>query len=250
MTSPRNFVVLPRTIGRCGSTWLCDLIDSHPQASCLGELFNPGTAQAFREILEPLGDERAPPPVFAQIAGAAPQAHAVGFKIFRETLRDREATDPSRGLDQADRILRQYLGFVDFVVLIDRKNLTEALASELHVRATKRWHLREGAELPDTFDDSITIDLPSAARRLRNAQQTGDVISGMLSELGTPTTTVLYEDLMADTQKVMDGVFDALQLGPAPVKSQFRKMHHDASFVANLDEVNRVLGPEFGMLRR
>ncbi len=231
----KHFAVLPRTMGRCGSTWLCDLIDSHPAVTCLGEVFNPGEAAYYGAFADAAGPQRDAAALFAAIEAARPGAAAYGFKAFREDLE----TDA----------LRRILAHLDAVVFIERKNLTRALVSELHARATKRWHLRAGAELPEGFfEQRIEVDVEQARNRLRNAVETGRILAEMVDSAGVAAVRIEYEQLVAATQGTMDGVFGVLGVAPHAVTSRFRKMHQGVDFVANLDAVNAALGDEFGQL--
>ncbi|MEM7202882.1 MAG: hypothetical protein AAF628_21670 [Planctomycetota bacterium] len=230
----RTFVVLPKTIGRCGSTWLCDLIDSHPDASCLGEVFNPDQRETYHDLFGCLGESQDPARLFGCLATLLPGARVWGFKLFRQTL--------------GDRLLREVLAHVDAVVLINRQNLTQALASELHARETKLWHVRDEALPADALQHRIVIDVEAARERLASAVATGVAIERMLGETGVPSVEIDYEQLVASTETCMAQVFSFLALPPAAVRSTYRKIHGDSAFVANLDEVNRELGPSFGYL--
>lgn len=229
-----NFFVLPRTIGRCGSTWLCELIDSHPQIACLNEVFNPGQSERYQPVLEHLGESRDPAMLYDGIAAFRPGMTQIGFKLFREQISDDD--------------LGNLIAYADRIVLIDRENLTQAIASQFHAEATDKWFLREGESAPDKMTESIEIDLKKARARLEYARRTGVELSARIEAAGTPSTIISYEHLTQDTQAVMDNLFAFLGLPPSPVKSSLRKVHANTDFVTNRDEVNAEFEAEFGRL--
>ena len=230
----KRFVVLPRTMGRCGSTWYCELLNSHSRVSCLGEVFNRSLRDQFEPIHASLARKADPDVLFAEFAKLSPASEWLGFKIFRGQIEDAH--------------LEQLICGIDFVLMIDRRNLTAALASDLHAEISGRFHVRDVQHLASVRSGKITIDVDHARQKLRGVKAVADQISAIVKTVGVRTVETYYEDLLVDSQGVMDGVFLELGLVPEEVQSSVIKIHHDASFVANLSEVNRELGSEFGRL--
>lgn len=230
----QRFIVLPRTMGRCGSTWYCELLNSHSRVSCLGEVFNWTLRDHFKSIRASLARKADPDVLFSEIAKFSPESEWFGFKIFRGQIEDTHLDQLIRGLD--------------LILMIDRRNLTAALASDLHAKISGKFHVRDVQHLASVKSGKITIDIDHARKKLRVLKAAADQLSAFVRTVGIRTVETHYEDLLADTQGVMDGVFLELDLVPEEVRSSVIKIHHDMSFVANLSDVNRELGPEFGRL--
>jgi len=233
----RSFLVIPRSMGRCGSTWFCNLLDGHPQVSCVGEIFNPDLRKRWEPVLQAMRDPEDVAGLFGALAARSPAVSARGFKVFREHVGD-------------DRLAR-LVQFVDAVVLIHRENLTAALASDFHGRSSGTWHATVDEPAPQDGDThAVHIDIDRARARLELAKTTERTVLELVMRTGKPCHEVVYEALVDHQQETLDAAFAFLGLPPHAVESGYRKLHKSASFVANLEEVNRELGPEYGMLPR
>lgn len=233
---PVRFLVLPRSVGRCGSTWFCDLINSHRYVECLNELFNPGWAKTYAQVLEHLRGSRDPARVYHEIQSFRPGRTHYGFKTFESQVAPHE--------------LEAILRYVDRVLLLDRENLMQAHASQLHAEATDTWIFKEGDKKPEPSEDGdgIEVDLGEASLALFRARRRAEQLTERVAASGTPYKLFTYEGLVEDTQAVLDDVFDFLAIETRPVKSEFKKVPRKKNFFSNRDQINEVLGPVFGQL--
>lgn len=231
---PVRFLVLPRSVGRCGSTWFCDLINSHRYVECLNELFNPGWAETYSQVLEHLDGSRDPQRVYHEIQSFRPGRTHYGFKTFESQVEPHE--------------LEAILRYVDRVLLLDRDNLMQAHASQLHAEATDTWIFKDGDAKPEADGTAIEVDIGEASLALMRARKRADQLTQRVAATGTPYKLFTYEGLVEDTQAVLDDVFDFLAIERRPVKSEFKKVPRKKDFFSNKEEINTVLGDVFGRL--
>jgi len=131
----RRFVIL--SARRSGSNLLCTLIDSHPDALCHHELFNPRgvfTALDLRDTATPLHDiaarERDPVAYLARVWRDARGHACVGFKMTPE-----QHPDILRTVLEDSRTAK---------IVLRRNNPLRALVSERIAEITGRWEAYAG----------------------------------------------------------------------------------------------------------
>ena len=234
MPAYRTFVVVPKSIDRCGSTWFCQLLDSHPRVACLHEVFNPDCAANFAALHAEVGAEPEPARLFAAIAAQLPGRDWYGFKLFERHV----------GAERTARLLAA----VDLVLLIDRQNLMRAVASWLVSARTQTWQVFGERAAKKARRETIAIDVELARSKCEWAVKCGREMQALVRTAGTPHIEITYESLVADCQGMMQRVFAALQLPPAPVRAKVVRIHPDASYVRNAIELDQALGARFGYL--
>jgi hypothetical protein len=230
-----TFLMVPQSIGRCGSRWLGELLDSHPAITCLDELFNEAL-DVYEPIRTRLGDSRDPGRIYAEIRGTFPDSVAWGFKVFEAQI--------------GPGVLDPLLAHVDRVVLIDRSNLTEAAVSMQMAANSGVWHHRNGEAVRQARTETLRVDITKALNLLRWAKERRERMASRVTDSGTPALEVCYESLRANPSATLDGVVDFLGIpaSPVPLSATVRKAREDYAFVLNRDEVNDALGEEFGYL--
>ncbi len=226
---------MPKTMGRCGSTWFCDMLNAHSRILCAGEVFNPALRSEYVEAVNAWETSRDSAAVFRVLAKRSADAELVGFKVFREQV--------------GDDVLQQLFRGIEHLILIERENLTAALVSELRAKQTTLWHARNEFDTASArAAPSLWVDVQSGRNRLAHARRTGVAVESIARAMRKDIIEVTYEAMLRDAGSVMANVFQRLGLGLERVSSQFRKLHDGYEFVGNLREVNEVLGPEFGTL--
>ena len=230
MSAPANFVIVPHSMGRCGSTWLCDLLDSHPQICCLSEVFNPGLIPRHKPILDHLGATGDPAFLYEGIRLHRPGHDGYGCKIFKEQL-----SPPD---------LRKVMVFVDRIILIDRENLTQALVSQLRAERNAAWATHDTK--PPLRDLHVPVD--KAEEWLNYTKSSAADFEKRIEDIDTPRSRVTYEDLCRDHQAAIDALVTDLGLPAAPTRSSLQKQNKTYDFVSNREELNEAFGAEFGYL--
>lgn len=181
----RRFVIL--SARRSGSNLLCTLIDSHPDALCHHELFNPRgifTALDLRDTPTPLHDiaarERDPVAYLARVWRYARGHACVGFKMTPEQHPD---------------ILRTVLEDTGIAkIVLRRNNPLRALVSERIAEITGRWEAYAG----DTGHDPpprVHIERDELDRHVQEVEIFYDSLTGVMQRSGQHWLELHYESL-------------------------------------------------------
>lgn len=225
---------------RSGSTYLTELLDSHPHVSAVKEPlawhrkrrkrdWNKSGIADWQQAY--VSDFYAGPP--------DPSVRAWGFKTKLIDVLDPEAF--AETLRKAD---------VRVIALL-RHNYVKAVISLLNAirlfDKVQKWNLRGEAERlppfaidPDEFDE----ELRAYARRR-------EAISTFVGGLGQPTETFYYEDLLADPEGTLRRVCAFLRVAEQPLESRTRKNTADdlRRVVLNFDELkDRYAGTPYAAM--
>lgn len=181
----RRFVIL--SARRSGSNLLCTLIDSHPDALCHHELFNPHgifTALDLRDTPTPLHDiaarERDPAAYLAQVWRYARGHACVGFKMTPE---------------QHPEILQTVLDDTGIAkIVLRRNNPLRALVSERIAEITGRWEAYAGEIEPATHP-RIHIERDELDRHVRQVEAFYDSLTDAMQCSGQHWLELHYESL-------------------------------------------------------
>ena len=192
----KRFVILATP--RCGSNWLCSLLDSHPDILCHHELFNLERIRFSRSLNldeDFLGGmqqrQEAPLEFLAQAWKASFGYKAVGFKI---------------NLGQSEIIFNEVLDDPDIAkIIISRRNRVKSYVSEAIAEKTKVWEsFPESTPMVDP--GPINVD---AAELVSQVQRNLDYYSDLRQRLHATGQKVLemeYEMLgeRAQHQKMLN----------------------------------------------
>jgi LPS sulfotransferase NodH len=239
---PTRFVILATQ--RTGSTWLTDMLDSHPAISSYEELFLPADEDrrpwgpAHQEFFDdyyrdhvkrewPLSRPYWAVRYLEDLYGPRSATGAVGMKLMYSQLKER----PWLLAYMALRRVR--------VVHLVRTNLLDVILSGETARARRQYHaLASDAVAPSTVSLPVE-DLVSELERLRRSV---DRIRLLLKLLPAPSVEVSYEDLTRD-DAAFGPVFDLLGVEPRRLTSRFTKLNREpkAELIANYAEVESAL---------
>jgi LPS sulfotransferase NodH len=248
-----RFVVL--STQRSGSTWVVDMLTSHPRVVAYSELFmhgGEGTPKWSREqdlpywqtyVRERGAGRIARPYALWQYLGEAfrerPGIDAVGFKLmYSQLTRISKPLMPALWLKRA-RIIH----------LIRRNALDVVLSKEAGAARGGKLHAREGHEVERVRVRLQTKDL---LRRMTLHERAVEGARVRFKRVGLPYREVVYEDL-AEDEGGFAALFEFLGVEPAPVSSTLQKvnptLHED--LIENYGEVREALeGTKFaGQLR-
>jgi LPS sulfotransferase NodH len=209
----RRFVIL--SARRSGSNLLCTLIDSHPDALCHHELFNPSgifTALDLRDTATPLHDiaarERDPIAYLAQVWRYARGHACIGFKMTP---------------DQHPQILQAVLEDIGIAkIVLRRDNPLRALVSERIAEITGRWEAYAGEgggqETNPGERPPIHVERDELDEHVRQVQTFYDGLTDAMQRSGQRWLELRYESLFdADEQHRL---CDFLGLSTRPLQAR------------------------------
>ena len=245
-TGIRQFVLM--TSPRSGSTWVTDLLDSHPDIVCFSEVFahdhfgnmpdggchDVTTWDSYSTLRLPeLGRWGRLRLYFEfldqEIYSSRHNAAAVGFKMMYRQAQ--------RGFG-----IPAYLKIRNVcVVHLIRFNHLDVLLSEEAVRARKYHHAAPGTEVVPV---RITLEPRTLAYRLEQREQMIRQARESYSGLGLPYLEVAYEDLRKDVSVILQCLqFLGVEADLEKLSCSTRKLNPDShrDAIVNYDEVERAL---------
>ncbi len=218
--SKTKFVVFSQ--GRTGSTLFMDLLNSHPDIRCDGEL-----------LYYPLPLPR----TLIDIRSRICRKQLYGFKLKLYQLSEKRLF----------RIPENYLGHLVHegwkIISIKRSNILKQLISLYYAKATRLFHRRK--KHPENYEPrKITLAPDFIMRQLKNRQKLTDRENALLRDL--PVHSVSYErDLLlpGSHQKTLDAVFDYLSVSGVTVKSNLLKNlpYRMDQILKNYDEIYQTI---------
>jgi LPS sulfotransferase NodH len=240
-----RFVLL--STQRSGSTWVVDMLNSHPRVVAYTELFIHGASTRTKWAGEKDVDfwqvvlKQAGPPrsrlkrtrllwrYLGQVYRDRPGVDAVGFKLMYSQLRVSKPLVPAL-------VLRR----VRIVHLIRRNALDVVLSKEAGA-ARGSLHAPAGEEVR-----TVTVHLPTAnlLERLAAHEQDVERAQARFRRLRLPSLEVAYEDLVRDEQRGFAEIFDFLGVGETDaLSSSLQKLNptSHAQVIENYDEVRELL---------
>jgi len=249
-----KFVVL--STQRSGSTWVVDMLNSHPRVLAQSELFMHGGEGRpkwggerdllyWQTFIGDKGGGRLVRPYWlwhylGRAFAARPGVEAVGFKLmYSQLTRIAKPLMPALWLKRA-RIIH----------LIRRNALDVVLSKEAGEARRGVLHARDGQDVEavrirlstdDLLERMTAHDRAVAGARVR------------FKRVGVPYHEVVYEDLVENERDGFGSLFEFLGVQPAPVSSSLQKINPTAheELIENYGEVREALEgtPFAGQLR-
>ncbi len=248
-----KFVVL--STQRSGSTWVVDMLTSHPRVVAYSELFmhgGEGVPKWGQEQDLPYwqtyargkrGGRLARPYWLWRYLGQAfserPEIDAIGFKLMYSQL-----TSIVKPLMPA-----LWLRRVRIIHLIRRNALDVVLSKEAGAAREGRLHARDGEQVEPV---RLRLDTDDLLRRMTLHERAIAGARVRFKRVGLPYLEVVYEDLVGDNGGFAS-LFEFLSVEPAPVSSSLQKLNptvHE-ELIENYGEVRDALeGTQYaGQLR-
>ena len=249
-----RFIVL--STQRSGSTWVVDMLSSHPRVVAYSELFMHGGEGTPRwgpvqdlpywqtYIREQRGGRLARPVQLWRYLGRAfeerPGVDAVGFKLMYSQL-----------ISIAKPLMPAlWLKRVRIIHLMRRNALDVVLSKKAGQARRGVLHAREGQPVEAVRVKLSTEDL---LERMTAHERQIEGARVRFKRVGIPYQEVVYEDLVADEKGGFASLFEFLGVEPAPVSSSLQKINptvHE-ELIENYGEVRAALeGTKFaGQLR-
>lgn len=238
-----RFVVL--STQRSGSTWVVDMLTSHPRVVAYSELFmhgGEGTPRWGQEkdlpywqtyVRDKRGGRATRPYWLWRYLGEAfherPGVDAVGFKLMYSQL-----TRISRPLMPS-----LWLKRVRIIHLIRRNALDVVLSKEAGAARGGNLHARTGEDVKRV---RIRLQTDDLLRRMTLHERAIEGARVRFKRVGLPYREVVYEDL-ADDERGFAPLFEFLGVEPAPVSSSLQKVNptvHE-ELIENYGEVREAL---------
>lgn len=226
--------------GRSGSALLKELLNSHPNISCDGELFNKDTLYIPNKYLL-----------------EAAQYFPLPYIIYRQLIHRNRVYGFTLFIHHVKRIGRRikYLSDRNWkIVYIRRVDTLHQSFSNIVAQETAIWHRRkdEEKEIPEF---QLTISKERLFHQLRVRERWLEKERKVLD--GLPFFEVVYEDMLKDNtcwQETMQHVFGFLGVDNAPVSSGLLKSYPKpyADIVTNYEELVKSVknSPYSYMLRQ
>jgi len=183
-----RFVILATP--RCGSNWLCSLLDSHPEILCHHELFNPDGIHLSRSLrnnpdaIIPL-QNKAPLELLTQAWKQSHGYNAVGFKL---------------NLGQSAAVFDHVLNDRDIrKIMISRRNRIRSYVSETNAEKTGIWEsFPESTPMPNP--GPLHVNVNDLFRMVQRNEDYYRVLREHLNRTGQSVLELEYEMLDKEEQ--------------------------------------------------
>ncbi|MBC7236744.1 MAG: sulfotransferase domain-containing protein [Chloroflexi bacterium] len=248
--APLRFCIL--TTHRSGSTWLMDLLASHPRIRAYGEIFvqrqwhllqqHPEWYDLYAHIQPPIyfyeyqeqSSRRRPWITFDYldlVCGPSPDYDVVGFKLMYIQLK--------RLFELAWKLKRDRYRIVHLV----RNNYLDIVISNEMRKVRDLAHANHEVPPAKVYLEpkALLYELYRAKRRRRR----GDWV---LALTGMEKLEITYDELCNTPETAMARICAFLSVPPAELRSDFRKLNRQPHWesIANYEEVRRALkGSEY-----
>lgn len=239
---PTRFVVLATQ--RTGSTWLTDMLDSHPAIVAHEELFLP--VESHRRVWGRT-DQEFFSTYFARRANRrSPVARLVWSLRYLEELYSPKPATEAIGLKLMYGQLKALPWLVPYLVVrrvrvvhLVRKNLLDLVLSRETAKARSQYH----ALSSDVVDQSpIHVRTDQLVSQLQGLQRYVDGIRMLLRLLPAPSIEVSYEELVTGAG-ALDQLLRFLNVAPHSLNSRLTRLNRATKqeLIANYEDVERVL---------
>lgn len=214
-----RFVIL--CLARTGSSHLVDLLDSHPEVRCFGEVLNETHPRATEEGW--IGGSDAPDAI-SHLRGLLTGAGAVGFKLPLNSLRDHP--EVAGWIDHEPEIR---------VIRLRRANALSLLLSRKMLRAT----LVSQSIYGSYGDRTVRIEPRECMRALERIEAEDAELDALAQ--GHETFDVDYESL--NDPAALTAAQKFLGVAPQPLRSRYERLRSRsfAETIENWDELSAAI---------
>ncbi len=240
MRGSKPFVVL--STQRSGSTWVVDMLDSHPHVSCYGELLLPegtGKHPVGAQDTVPLSD------VLSERPSGSLVRHLEGWRYLDRLYRGRAESVGFKLMYAQVRAFPWLLAYLVVrrvrVVHVVRTNKFDQVLSRIVARETNQYHVLPGEEVNEA---RVRVDVDELIRQMEWEERKVGQFRRLLSLLPVPSLEVSYESLVSG-----DTGFETLLyfVGVAPEGDLVSRLTRLGSRsyeerIENYDEVRKALG--------
>lgn len=229
---PIRFVILASP--RCGSNWLCSLLDSHPDILCHHELFNPDGIHLSRslrhegDVLGGIEDRQTAPLKLLDRAWSNASGHrAVGFKL---------------NLGQSEAVFTHVISDPGIrKIILSRDNRIRSYVSELIAERTDVWESYPDSE-PASDPGPQHVDVDDLFQRVRRNREYYRGLRQRIDAAGQSALELRYEDL--GERKARRELLRFLDVDPETgLVSETSRMNRGSlrSLICNFTELEKAL---------
>ena len=210
----RRFIVLTRS--RTGSNLLVSFLNSHPNISAEGELFNRLNGRNYEKIL-------------ATVFASQPyQTKAKGFKIFYYHPNDDDASKLWHDLVNMDNL---------YVIHLKRRNILRTLVSRKIAELRRQWQVVDSSDIESKQKRRVRLtveELLNGFQSTRNWESAGDE---MFSE--HPLMPVYYENLVEEPEAIFEEISGFLGVRYVQPQTPLKKQNPEktSELVVNFEEL-------------
>ena len=205
------YLVLTRS--PTGSNMFKDYLNSHPKVKSMAELFRTNEGIDVEATIEKVYDQ-------------PDEIDASGFKLFYYHPNDGSSSEIWDRLKDISNLK---------TISLRRNPLRCSVSSEI-MRQSKQHKQEVGEDVVPLGEKSIEVDVN---RFLNQIEHIESLRRELNNNLYAEPYEVWYEDLVADGQAVMDGVFQHLGLNSHPIQTNLQKQNPEGlrELVSNYDEL-------------
>lgn len=246
---------------RSGSNALTSLLQQHDDIAMYGQLFNDGLEYRgyHRETLDlplfrphPRADlHHGPsPPLKRRLEKLVLRfvSRATDVEAFTRAFHERFQPDRAvigckvHDFQLVDDDMRRFLGQLDRVVVLTRRNLLRAAVSWAVAIRSDVWvaHSTAGRRRGATADDPITLDVDEVRWFIDKTTRTIDTWRRLVEAAGIPALWLTYEDNIVGQD--LDPLWEHLGIGPVDGEFATRKLARSYDHVANAERLDAELG--------
>ncbi|TLU65771.1 sulfotransferase [Thalassotalea litorea] len=197
-----KFVIFAQ--GRTGSTVLVDLINSHPDVFCYGEIL---ASSVVRNVSKPVR--------YARGLTAFTKTDAVGFKVKVYQLQKAHQQDPGK-------VLQEFVNQGWKIIYLHRDNLLDHAISDLRSEKTGTYHHTSKGQKQQNLVD-INYDEVEKVVKFREECRRAELAALQNLEF----FNISYEDHLSDAEKqteTLNRLFSFLGLPEHQVSTRFNKV--------------------------
>ena len=205
------YLVLTRS--RTGSNMFKDYLNSHPKVKSMAELFRTNEGLDVEATIKTVYDQ-------------PDEIDASGFKLFYYHPNDGSSSEIWDRLKDISNLK---------TISLRRNPLRCSVSSEI-MRQSKQHKQEVGEDVVPVEEKRIEVDVN---RFLNQIEHIESLRRELNDNLYAEPYEVWYEDLVADGQTVMDGVFQYLGLNSHPIQTNLQKQNPESlqELVSNYDEL-------------
>lgn len=236
------------TTQRSGSTWVIDMLNSHPQIAAYGELFlDKGKGSPtwcggkdvtfwntyFEEVQVPFKKTIKPLFIFKylnHVYSLRSSIKSVGFKLM---------------YPQMERFRRELLAYIFLnkilIIHLIRANHLDVILSQSTAAFRGVYHLRNSE---DTENVKLHLNVSQLVEQLQQQEEKILQAKSWYSKLGLPYMEVIYEELVADRHSFNAVLsFLGIKADATKLSSSLKKINpkSHAELIENYDSVRHVL---------
>lgn len=228
-----KFVIL--FFERSGSSWLADMLNNHPEVSCLPEVFSLNWNSEDKEkVGQPIHTTEAEIKEQLNRIYTKPKTKARGFK-FKYPLQVNSYPLVADFLEQQKKDIR--------LVFLYRKNRLKGAISSQNNRRLRAINKQSNLRVGESALEPLQLNIPNAVKYVKQRER-ADFQFFKKAKQFKHLHVVTYEDLLVKTPEVLNGVYEFLGVNTDHIlQTKFQKVTPDSikEAITNYDRLCKRL---------